>query len=275
MRVAVVGHVEWVEFARVDRVPEAGQIIHAQRWWDEPGGGGAVAAVQLRKLAGDCCFFTALARDELGERCLAGLQGHGVRVEVAWRDEQQRRKVAFVDAAGERTLTVLGSRLVPLGADSLPWDELASFDAVYFTGGDAAALRAARGARVLVATPRAQPVLGEAGVAIDVLVGSGSDEGERYQPGEISPEPRIVVTTAGARGGTWKGSDGESGAYPAAGLPGPVADAYGCGDSFAAGLTFGLAGGQPLEAGLALAAKCGAHAMTGEGAVSGQLSLTG
>ena len=29
MRVAVVGHVEWVEFARVERVPDPGEIVHA------------------------------------------------------------------------------------------------------------------------------------------------------------------------------------------------------------------------------------------------------
>ena len=40
MRVAVVGHVEWVEFARVERVPVAGEIVHALDAWEEPGGGG-------------------------------------------------------------------------------------------------------------------------------------------------------------------------------------------------------------------------------------------
>jgi len=29
MNVGVVGHVEWVEFARVDRAPAAGEIVHA------------------------------------------------------------------------------------------------------------------------------------------------------------------------------------------------------------------------------------------------------
>ena len=38
MRVAVVGHVEWIEFARVERMPTAGQIVHATDAWEEPGG---------------------------------------------------------------------------------------------------------------------------------------------------------------------------------------------------------------------------------------------
>jgi len=42
MRVAVAGHVEWIEFARVERVPAPGQIVHALEAWAEPAGGGAV-----------------------------------------------------------------------------------------------------------------------------------------------------------------------------------------------------------------------------------------
>ena len=52
MRVAVVGHMEWCEFAQVPHVPAPGEIVHASHTVQEPGGGGAVAAVQLMKLAG-------------------------------------------------------------------------------------------------------------------------------------------------------------------------------------------------------------------------------
>ena len=52
VRAAVVGHVEWIEFGRVDHVPAPGEIVHVSESWQEPGGGGAVAAVQLCKLAG-------------------------------------------------------------------------------------------------------------------------------------------------------------------------------------------------------------------------------
>ena len=52
MRVAVVGHVEWVEFARVERVPSPGEIVHALEAWEGPAGGGAVAAAQLALVGG-------------------------------------------------------------------------------------------------------------------------------------------------------------------------------------------------------------------------------
>ena len=52
MRAAVVGHVEWVEFVRGDHVPAAGEIVHATDSFEEPAGGGAVAAAQLARMAG-------------------------------------------------------------------------------------------------------------------------------------------------------------------------------------------------------------------------------
>ena len=65
-RVAVVGHVEWIEFARVPHVPEPGEIVHASEWWEEAGGGGAVAAVQLAKLAGDVRLLHRAGRRRAG-----------------------------------------------------------------------------------------------------------------------------------------------------------------------------------------------------------------
>ena len=49
---AVIGHVEWVQFARVERLPAPGEIVHALEWWEEAAGGGAVAAVELARLGG-------------------------------------------------------------------------------------------------------------------------------------------------------------------------------------------------------------------------------
>jgi ribokinase len=274
LRVAVVGHVEWVEFLRVPRVPAAGDIVHASDVFAEAAGGGGVASVQLRKLAGSCTFFTALGDDEVGRRAFEDLSGRGVELHVAWRSgDPQRRAVTFVDDAGERTITVLGEREVPRAADPLPWDSLADFDAIYLTGSDREGIRAARAAKVLVATSRILPLIAESGVELDALVGSGSDPSERYRPGDLNPIPRHVVMTAGARGGTIQRLGKEPDPFAAASLPGPVGDAYGAGDSFAAGLTYGLGAGMSIEEAVGLAARCGAHCMTGRGAYEGQLTL--
>jgi ribokinase len=267
MKVAVVGHCEVVEFARVDHVPRPGEIIHAHETWTQAAGGGAVAAAQLLRLSKETTFFTAFGDDELGHRAERDLRGLGLDVQCVYLDEPQRRGFTFVDDEGERTITVIGRKLVATGDDPLPWNDLDEVAAVYFTGGDPEALRQARRARVLVATARELPTLKAAGVQLDVLVQSGTDEGERYRPGELDPAPRLVVTTAGPKGGRFVGAAGdEHGTWEAAPLPGPVVDAYGAGDSFAAGLTFALGEGRPIKEALAFAARCGAEAMTRRGA---------
>jgi ribokinase len=268
MNVAVVGHVEWVDFLLVERTPTPGEIVQAQATWQEAAGGGADAAVQLRKLAGSATLFTALGDDPLGRRAYDELSGRGVRVEAAWRDDPQRRAVCFLDSGGERTIALLGPKLVPHGSDPLSWHELERVDGVYFTGGDLAAVRAARQAKLVVATARELPVLQEAGVELDVLVASAADQGERYEGG-LEPAPRYVVRTEGARGGTVE----PGGRFPPAELPGPVVDAYGAGDAFAAGLTYGLARGSSIDDALALGAHCGAAVLTGRGPYETQLTL--
>ena len=266
MRTAVVGHVEWVEFARVERVPLPGEIVQASESWAEAAGGGGVASVRLAELAGACTLFTALGRDALGEASLAQLTGLGVRVEAARHAEPQRRGFTFVDGRGERTITIIGEKHVPRGSDPLPWPELAETDAVYFVSGDAAAVRAARQARVLVATARSLPVLQEAGVELDALVRSAGDPSERYGRGDLEPQPKLVVATSGREGGTWGTADCRAGAYPPADLPGEIEDSYGAGDSFAAGLTYALGRADAPEAAVAFAAECAAAALTRRGA---------
>ncbi|HET6696882.1 MAG TPA: PfkB family carbohydrate kinase [Gaiellaceae bacterium] len=266
MRFAVVGHVEWVEFAKVERLPQQGEIVQASDWWAEAAGGGGVASVRLARLGERSTLFTALGRDPLGDAALAQLTGLGVRVEASRHPEPQRRGFTFVDAAGERTITIIGEKHVPRGSDPLPWDELAETDGVYFVSGDAAAAREARRARVLVATARVLPVLAEAGVELDVLVLSAKDPSERFEPGNLDPPPRLVVRTAGEDGGSWAAGDGASGAYAPAPIPGPVADSYGAGDSFAAGLTYAFAAGKSREQALAFAAGAASEALTRRGA---------
>jgi ribokinase len=272
-RVAVVGHVEHIEFAVVDHMPRAGQVVHAGDCFTAPGGGGAVAAVQLRKLAGEVVFFTALGKDDIAAALRAELtHAHGVTVHAARRDRPHRRGFTHLDArTGERTITILGDRIFPTGADPLPWDELENADGVYLTAGDAGAVRLARRARVLVATVRAIDALADAQVEIDALVCSAADDTERTDLARLDPAPRLVVVTDGERGGTCTAAGGTTTRWDAIPPPGPVKDAYGCGDTFAAGLTYGLAAGIALEEALALGARCGAHCLAGRGPYAGQL----
>ena len=270
VKAGVVGHVEWIEFVPVERVPLAGDIVHASESWEQAAGGGSVAATQLALLADSVSFFTALGADDLGRRAKTELEERGIEVHSSFVDVPQRHGFTYIDETGERTITTIGGKLRPRGHDdSLPWNELARCDAVYFCAGDADALLLARRGRVLVATARELGILRRGSVELDALVGSGKDEAERYRPGDLDPEPRLVVTTSGALGG-WAQPGGPFSAAP---LPVAPADAYGAGDCFAAGLAFALAARlEPAQA-LDFAARCGAGALAGPGVHAEAVSL--
>ena len=36
MLVAAIGHTEWVQFLRVERMPSPGDILHVEEYWEEP-----------------------------------------------------------------------------------------------------------------------------------------------------------------------------------------------------------------------------------------------
>jgi ribokinase len=257
VRCAVVGHVEWVEFARVPHVPAPGSIVHASAMSSEPAGGGAVVARQLALLAGRCELFTALGRDELGQTSQRRLAGLGIDVHVQWGGET-RRAWTHVDDYGERTITVLGEKLLPRAP--LP---LHGYDLVFFVSGTPDLLREARSAPFLAATARELPTLREANVPLDLLVGSANDVGERY---DGSLEVGTVVVTDGANGGTANAAP-----YPAAPAE-KIVDSYGAGDSFAAALAFALARGDALDDALALAARAGSAVLGGAGPYAAQLA---
>lgn len=264
MNVAVIGHIEWGRFVHVDHVPTSGEIIHAEDEWEEVAGGGSVAAMQLAKLNGNCLFLTAIGNDEWGTRAVLQLQRNGVEVFASVHNDQPTKSIFVdVDSHDERTITVVGG-LKPSGLNaSLPWDKLTSMDAIYFVSGDETALKLARQAKTLISTARILPLLQSAAIRLDALVTSSKDGGEAYNPGDLMPVPGLVVTTKGIEGGvvgngqTYKSeivSEDEQ------------VDTYGCGDSFAAGLTFGLGQGLELEEALKIAAHSGAMAVRRRGA---------
>ena len=104
MRFAVVGHVEWVDFLEVGHVPIPGEIVNAAEAWAEAAGGGAVAAVQLAKLAGAKVFGTASSDDRLDR-----LKAHGL-------DQGFNYKTGDVTAA---IMAATGNRGVDLIVDPI------------------------------------------------------------------------------------------------------------------------------------------------------------
>jgi len=271
LNLAVVGHVEMVSFVEVAQLPSAGSITAAKAFHQCPAGGGAVVAVQLARLTGQKVrFFTALGCDATGEQAAKELTAMGLELHVAWRQAPTRQAITFIDGDGERTITVIGERLAAHGSDGLPWEVLSDCDGVFVTAADAAALKQARRAKVLTATPRTRlGVLQEAGVQLDALIGSALDPAETYRDGDLIPPPTLVIRTEGARGGQVS----PGGRFQAPQRKRPVADTYGAGDSFAAGVTAALAAQWPLAAAISLGSHCGAACLDGRGPYRGQLRL--
>jgi ribokinase len=274
VKLAVVGHVEWVDFLVTPTLPVRGQILHVRSAHEAPGGGGAMGAFALRSLTGAAAFYCAVGDDHRAAQTVAGLRATGLDVRAGVHAGlAQRRVVSHLTDDGARAITVLGERLVPHGDDDLPWSDLAGYDGVFLTAGDAGAVRAARQARVLVATPRAREPIIAAGVNVDVLVGSGEDPGEAVDDELLAAaRPRWVVQTEGERGGSWRAADGTEGRGAATPVPGPRVDDYGCGDAFAAALTAALAAGHPIAEACALAAPVGAALLCERAPAVGDLS---
>lgn len=263
-RVAVVGHIEWVDFVPIDHFPRKGELLHTESSFTRVGGGGGVAAAVLAELGAEVDFFLALGDDAHGTAAEAQLRERGVAVHAAKRDAPTRRAITLLEAGGERTIVTIGRRLYPLGSDALPWERLGEADGVYFTAGDDGALAHARQARIVVASPRGGAALEGSEACIDALVYSADDEDEVAAAERIASRARLLVATGGPAGGKWHGES--SGRWEAVPLPGPPRDTYGCGDSFAAGFTQGLAAGNSIEDAASLGAECGARALTRVGA---------
>lgn len=263
-RVAVVGHVEWVDFLRVDEYPEPGWLGDVRRERRNAGGGAVVAAAVLAELGAEVDLFCAVGDDALGAESVAELEARGITVHAARRPAPTREAIVLLDGGGERTILTIGERHAPRGEDALEWGRLDGADGVYVTAGDAAAVRRARAARALVTTPRMGSPLDDLELTIDALVFSASDPEEVRWADRVAGHCRLEVATDGDAGGRWRGES--EGTWQAVPPPGPVRDSYGCGDAFAAGFTFGLAAGHgPAEA-AAIGARCGAAMLARVGA---------
>jgi ribokinase len=264
-RVAVIGHVEWVQHARLHEPLESGAILQLHDTFEEPAGGGGVAARALPALGAETRFITALGNDAAADESEQIMKGDGCELRAVRRPSPQARVTTLAEPSGERTILLHGRPDHPAIDDPLDWGELAGFDGVFYTGDDPATVVAARRARILVATARRLASVVASGVQVDVLAASARDRGERYDLADLPVRPRLCVWTEGADGGRYLAEDGSEGRWQAARPPGPIVDTYGAGDVFMAALTLELARGAGRDEALALAARASAAQLTRRG----------
>lgn len=272
MRIAVIGHVEHVTIARVAALPAAGDILHLATPEVVAAGGGGIAFFQLTNSADEIHLFTALGNDDAAEAVGDLIAATGASLHVARRETPHTRDIVLITPDGERTIIVAGAPLHPRRDDALPWELLATCDAVYFTAEDPDVLRAARSARLLVVTARRRPAIEASGVKLDVVVGSLRDPREVGSLSDYAIPPDALVLTDGANSGVIETAAGKRPFAPAV-TPHGIVGAYGAGDSFAAALTWHLAHGAPIEDACVRASVYGAAVLRGINPIAQQLRL--
>jgi ribokinase len=269
-RVAVVGHTEWVDFVRVARQPPRGGLAEGERLSERAGGGAVVAATVLADLGAEVHFYTALGDDDRAERARTQLHERGVNVHTVRRPGPTRYAFTTLEDGGERTIVTVGERAAPRLTDGLDLGPLREADGVYVTAADPGLLTEAAATGALVVTTRIGPPDAFASVSgVSAAVFSAVDAGETAGLRGWAPIVDLLVATEGADGGHWREGDGRPrnrGRWPSAPPPGRPRDSYGCGDSFAAGFTFGLAAGGTVADAAACGARCGARTLTRVGA---------
>jgi len=181
----------------------------------------------------------------------------GIKLHVAWRDKPTRRGFSLIDSQGERAITVIGERLSPTHKDNLEWNILKKMDGIFITASDSEIFKMARSASILCTTPRVGlNTINKSNVVLDGLIGSNLDPGEAFSFSELSLKPKYTIKTEGEKGGILF----PGGRYKALKNKKLKVDSYGCGDSFAAGILYGLASKWDIDKSLNLAKVMGRDA---------------
>ena len=250
LRFGVIGHIEWINFLKVDLLPKPGIISHANKSLELPAGGGALIAKTLYELTNnEIHFFTSLGKDYYGEKSFDFFKKIGINLHVAWRSEPTRKGFSLIDKNGERSITIIGKRLAPSFNDDLDWNILCDMDGIFITAGDNNLFKKAREANILCTTPRVGiDLINQSKVNLDAIIGSNLDPDESFLLSDLNEKHRYVIKTEGEKGGICI----PGGRFNAINNNDPKIDSYGCGDSFAAGILYGLAESWPIEKALKL-----------------------
>ena len=261
LKLAVIGHIEWVTFLKVDQLPLAGEISHAKDSFEEAAGGAAVAAVQMARLINEPVdLITSLGKDTYGEKCYERLTKLGLNLKVAWREKPTRKGISLISKDGERAITVIGERLQPIASDDLPWSNLKNYDGIFITATDEEGIRLASKAKFVAATPRTgKTTLRNSKVKLNALIGSGLDPGEKINYEDLVPKPDIYIATEGRSGGIVYPKRNK---YKSIKPSSQEIDSYGCGDCFAGAVTAALSAKVNLEKAINIGAYCGAECST-------------
>ena len=250
LKFAVIGHIEWINFLSVDKLPNPGIITHAKKSIELPAGGGSLIAKTLSELTNnEVHFFTSLGNDYYGKKSCEYFEKVGLKLHIAWRNEPTRKGFSIIDNHGERSITIIGKRLSPSFSDNLDWNLLEDMDGIFITAGDIDIFKKSREAKILCTTPRVGiELINKSEIILDALIGSNLDPDEKFLLSDLIQKHRFVIKTEGEKGGICF----PGGQFDAIKNNNQNIDSYGCGDSFAAGVLYGLSENWSIEKSLTL-----------------------
>ena len=249
---------------RVPHYPQFDSKVELEDYSQLAGGEIATAMVGLQRLGLKTCYVGRFGSDAAGDFGLQTLRDEGVDVSLAEQIEGATTQIAFIIidiATGERTVIWKRDAKLSYKAEDVPVEAAARASVLHFTPHDTrACIRLAEEAKragtiVSIDLDNVFPGIEELLPLVDVLITSAElpgrmfgidDRQEALKAMNAKYGSAVVGITLGETGsllycdGEFVRSDG----FP---VPGGCRDTTGAGDSFRAGLLYGLISGESVE----------------------------
>lgn len=288
--VAVVGSYGAGLTMQIDKMPEAGETLHAKSFDSGHGGKGSNQAVGAARLGAATSLLTAVGDDAYGHSAKALWENEGIdSSKVVTTEEPTMVGFILVEPNGENRIAIAPGALscldeasietfkssieaadmlivsmeIPLAAVTAAIDfAFASETPVLLNPAPAQPLPPELLRKVSVITPNQS----EARILLGIDTQESGDESEIAQR-IFNATGGSVVMTRGAQGAIVVDENGLT-EIPAV-TPEAVVDTTGAGDAFTAALAVSLAEGSPILDAARFAAAAGSHAVTRPGVIDG------
>ncbi|BCG85698.1 ribokinase [Mesorhizobium sp. 113-3-9] len=236
------------------------------------------AACAAHRLGADVSLWASAGDDPVGDQLIAGIEAEGVDCSYVRRVSGARSALAsiLVDAHGERIIVPFYDSLAQTDPDSLPFADIAAFDAVLadvrWPGAAALALKTARAAgrpaildadtAPLAVLERLLPLASHivaSEPAVRIICGQALDLGRACT--DLASRTDALVAVTGGAAGTWWFDRAAGSSRHVAAPRFKAVDTLAAGDVFHGAFAVGLAEAMPVEqamrfASAAAALKC-------------------
>ena len=273
----------------LDRLPNPGETLNANRFFEGPGGKGSNQAIAAARLGADVRFFGAIGNDYYGQVAVKAWQDNGVNTDYLVQNDDYETAMALinVDANGDNTITVHQGANLRLTTSDVDAAKAAiaesdivmctlgvSLDIVAYTFG----IAKAEGTTTLLNPAPAAALSEDLLQLADYVIPNESElaviAGKPITDDNVTEQARqllartdqTMIVTLGAEGAQWI-TQADSAHIPTFSVD--VVDTVGAGDAFNAGFAVALAEGRSLDDAIRFANANAALSVQTIGAVAG------